>query len=123
MAYAGYIIITIITTIIIIISFMELGHFLARSDLTYPEVSLKVYHDSFFQLGSSVSLPWVIYFEAFYLHVVSSFSCIPVICPKLVLFLNMSVQRLPLDLPCSGPVNHSGEILTTGKSHGKKLDT
>jgi len=41
--------------------------------------------------------------------------------------LNMPVQRLkvailPLDLPCSGPVTHSGEILTTGKSHGKKLD-
>ena len=36
----------------------------------------------------------------------------------------MSVQRLkvailPLDLPCSGPVTHSGEILTTVKSHGK----
>ena len=41
--------------------------------------------------------------------------------------LNMPVQRLkvavlPLDLPCSGPVFHSGEILTTGKSHGKKPD-
>jgi len=41
--------------------------------------------------------------------------------------LNMLVQRikvaiLPLDLPCSGPVTHSGEILTTGKSHGKKMD-
>ena len=35
----------------------------------------------------SVSLPWVIYCEAFYLHVVFSFSCILVICPKLVLFL------------------------------------
>jgi len=39
--------------------------------------------------------------------------------------LNMPVQRLkvailPLDLPCSGPVTHSGKILTTGKSHGKK---
>jgi len=43
--------------------------------------------DSFYQSDSSVSLPWVIYFEAFYLHVVTSFSCIPVICPKLVLFL------------------------------------
>jgi len=37
--------------------------------------------------------------------------------------LNMPVQRLkvailPLDLPCSGSVTHSGEILTTGKSHG-----
>ena len=68
------------------ISFMELGHMLTRSGLTYPEVSSKVFHDSFCQLGSSVSLPWVIYFEAFYLHVVSSFSCIPVICPKLVFF-------------------------------------
>jgi hypothetical protein len=42
--------------------------------------------------------------------------------------LDMTVQRLkvailPLDLPCcSGPVIHSGEILTTGKSHGKKPD-
>jgi len=41
--------------------------------------------------------------------------------------LNMPVQRLklailPLDLPCSGPVTHSEEILTTGKSHGKKPD-
>jgi len=66
---------------------MELGHLLTRSGLTYPEVSSKVYHDSFYQLGSSISLPWVIYFEAFYLNVVPIFSCIPVICPKLVLFL------------------------------------
>jgi len=41
--------------------------------------------------------------------------------------LNVPVQRLkvaipPLDLPCSGPVTHSGEILTTCKSHGKKLE-
>jgi hypothetical protein len=41
--------------------------------------------------------------------------------------LNMSVHMLklatlPLDLPCSGPVTHSGEILTTGKSHRKKPD-
>jgi hypothetical protein len=40
---------------------------------------------------------------------------------------NTPVQRLkvailPLDLPCSGPVTHSGEILTTGKSHEKMLD-
>jgi len=39
--------------------------------------------------------------------------------------VNKPVQRLkvtilPLDLPHSRPVNHSGEILTTGKSHGKK---
>ena len=69
------------------ISFMELGHLLTRSGLTYPEVFSKVYHDSFCQMGNSIPLPWVIYFEAFYLHAVSSFSSIPVICPKLVLFL------------------------------------
>jgi len=39
--------------------------------------------------------------------------------------LNMPVQRLkvailPLDLPCSGPITHSGKILTTGMSHRKK---
>jgi hypothetical protein len=37
----------------------------------------KIYHDSFCQSDSSVSLPWVIYFKTSYLHVVSSFSCIP----------------------------------------------
>ena len=42
-------------------------------------------------------------------------------------FLNTPVQRLkvailPLDLPCSGSINHLGEILTTGKSHRKKPD-
>ena len=31
---------------------MELGHLLTRSGLTYPEVSSKVYHDSFCQLGN-----------------------------------------------------------------------
>jgi hypothetical protein len=71
------------------ISVMELGHLLTRSGLTCPEVSSKVCHDSFHS-GSSVSLPWVIYYEAFCLHVVlvSSFSCIPVICPNLVLYDN-----------------------------------
>ena len=44
-----------------LVSFMELGHLLTRSGLTYPKVSSNVYHDSFRQLGSSVSLPWVIY--------------------------------------------------------------
>ena len=87
---------------IIIVSVMELGHLLMHSGLTYPEVSSKVCHDSFCQLGNSVSLPWVIYYGAFYLHVVS----------------RLKVAILPLDLPCSGPVTHSGEILTTGKSHG-----
>ena len=79
--------IKIIIIIIIITSPMQLGHLLTRSCLTYPEVSSKVYHDSCCQSDSSVSLPWVIYFQAFYLHIVSSFSSIPVICSKLVLFL------------------------------------
>ena len=77
------------------ISVMELGHLLTCSGLSYPEVSSKVCHDSFCQLGNSISLPWVIYYGAFYLYVVSSFSCIPVICLKLVLFL-ISLQFLPL---------------------------
>jgi len=34
----------------------------------------------------------------------------------------LKVAILPLDLPCCGPVTHSREILTTGKSHGKKSD-
>jgi hypothetical protein len=66
---------------------MEMVLLLTHSGLTYPEVSLKVCHDSFCQLENSVSLPWVIYYEAFCLHVVSTFSCISVICLKLVLFL------------------------------------
>ena len=74
-----YIIIIVITIIIVVMSVMQLGHLLTRTGLTYPEVSSKVYHDSFCQLDSTVSLTWVIYLEAFYLHVVSSFSCIPVI--------------------------------------------
>jgi hypothetical protein len=40
---------------------------------------------------------------------------------------NMPVQKLelgilPLDLPCSGLITHSGEILTIGKPHETKLD-
>ena len=79
--------IIIINSSSIIIQCHGVGPLLTRSGLTYLEVSSKVCQDSFCQLGNIVSLPWVIYYEAFYLHVVSSFSCIPVICPKLVLFL------------------------------------
>jgi hypothetical protein len=42
------------------ISVTELGHLLTRSGPTYSEISSKVCHDSFCQLGHSVSLPWVI---------------------------------------------------------------
>jgi hypothetical protein len=40
----------------------------------YPEACSKVCHGSFCQLGNSVSLSWVIYYGAFYLHVVSSYT-------------------------------------------------
>ena len=73
-------------TLLVIIICHVVGPLVTRSGLTYPEISAKVYHDSFCQLGSSLSLPWVIYFEAFYLHVVSSVSCIPVVCAKLLFF-------------------------------------
>jgi len=59
-----------IVIIIIIYLSWSWAKLLTRSFLTYPEVSSKVYHDPFCLFGSSVSLPWVIYFEAFYLHVV-----------------------------------------------------
>ena len=39
------------------ISVMEMDHLLIRSGLMYPEVTSKVCHDSFCQLGNSVSLP------------------------------------------------------------------
>ena len=68
-------------------SVVELGHLLTRSGLTYLEVSSEVCHDSFCQLGNSVSLSWVVCHEAFCLHVVSSSSCIPVVCLEPVFFL------------------------------------
>jgi hypothetical protein len=42
---------------------MELGHLLTRSGLTCPEASSKPWF--LLPVGSSVSLPWVIYYEAF----------------------------------------------------------
>ena len=54
----------IIIIIIIIISVMELGHFLTSPGITDPEVSSKFCHNSFCQLGNSVSLPWAIYCAA-----------------------------------------------------------
>ena len=68
-------------------SVMELGHLLTRSGLAYLEVSSEVCHDSFCQLGNSVSLSWVVCHEAFCLYVVSSSSCIPVVCLETVLFI------------------------------------
>jgi len=41
-------------------SVMELGHLLTCAGLAYLEVSSGVCHDSFCQLGNSVSLSWVV---------------------------------------------------------------
>ena len=103
---------------------MELDHLLTRSGLTYPEVSSKVCHDSFCQLGNSVSLSWVICYRAFYLHVISSFFCIPVICLKLVLFL-IPLQFVRLFCNVSGffpwdlPVVKISPEWVTGPEQGK----
>ena len=68
-------------------SVMELDNLLTRSGLMYLEVSSEVCHDSFCQLGNSVSLSWAVCHEAFCLHVVSSSSCIPVVYLEPMLFL------------------------------------
>jgi hypothetical protein len=91
---------------------MELGHLLTRSGLTYLEVSSEVCHDSFCQLGNSVSLSWVVYREAFCLHVVSSSSCIPTVCLEPVLFLihlqcvNLFCNLSPSVSCCSSHIFH-----------------
>jgi hypothetical protein len=90
---------------------MELGRLLTRSGLTHPEVSSKVCHDSFCHLGNSVSLSWVIYYGAFYLHVVSSFSYIPVICLKLVLYL-IPLQFVHLNIKNYSTLNMGVAALT-----------
>jgi hypothetical protein len=58
---------------------MDLGHLLTRAGLTYPEVSSKDCHNSFCQLGNSVSLPWVICYEAFYLQITKELKITPIL--------------------------------------------
>jgi len=96
----------------------EFGHLLTRSGLTYYSLSYPtvILNFSWYSLFSQTR-KWR-----------PSHSGITV-SPGMeeMPSLNMPVQRLkvaiiPLDLPCSGPVTHSGEILTSGKSHGKKSD-
>jgi len=72
-------------------SVMELGHLLTRSGLTYQELSSKVYHDSVCPLGNSVSLPWVIYFEAFNLHAITSFLLYSINLSKIGVIFNSFV--------------------------------
>ena len=49
-------------------------------------------------------------------------SCLTTVVENLLLHIISNGHYLPLFLTCSGPVTHSGEILTTGKSHGKNPD-
>ena len=78
---------------------MQLGHFLARSSLTHPEVSLMVPSASFCLLVCSCLLSSVIYYQAFCLHVATSLFCIPVFSPKLGLYL----FPLPSQPKCISP--------------------
>ena len=84
-------------------SVMELGHLLTRSGLTYLEVSSEVCHDSFCQLGNSVSLSWVVCHKAFCLHVVSSSSCISV--PKTVNYRKVVLNQM-FDLRHEDLIDH-----------------
>ena len=59
------------------ISVMQSGDLLIRSGLTYPEVSSKVYHDSLCQLGSIVSLTWVIIIILFVIFMQYIYSYVP----------------------------------------------
>ena len=67
--------------------FHELGHLLTLSGLAYLEVSSEFCHDSFCQLGNTVSLSWAVCHEAFCLHVVSISTCNPAVYLEPVLFL------------------------------------
>ena len=70
--------------------FENSGHFLTRSGLTHPEVSKLVFPGSFCLSACSFLLFWVIFHEAFCLHVFSS----PVFCPKLGVILLQSLCLL-----------------------------
>jgi hypothetical protein len=83
----------IIFITIIIISVMQLDDLLIRSGLTCPEVSSNVCHDSFCQSGSSVSLPWVTYYEAFCLYFVSSFFLYSSNFSKIGVILNTFIAK------------------------------
>jgi hypothetical protein len=69
------------------VAIKEVGHLLIHSGLTHLVVSSVVFLGSFCLLGRSFLSIWVICYVAFDLHVVSMFSCSPVFCPKLGLYL------------------------------------
>jgi hypothetical protein len=68
---------------------MELSHFLTRSILTHLEVSILVSPSFFYLMFCSILVFSVIYCGAFCLYFATDFFCIPVLCPKLGLYLLM----------------------------------
>jgi len=101
------------------ISVMQLGHLLTRSCLTYPQVSLKVYHDSFCHLRSNVSLPWVIYFDAFYLHVVLCICTVLYICNVLLLTNLPSMHRITPNKPFVVSGRYRTQLSVASDFYGK----
>ena len=73
--------------------FENICHFrlLTRSGLTYPEVSKLVFAGSFAFRPVVFLLSWLIFYEAFCLHVAAIVFCSPVFCPKLGFILFFSV--------------------------------
>ena len=92
------------------ISVMELGHLLTRSGLTYPEVLQRSYHDFFCQLGSSTSLPRVIYHHHHHVSVMELGHLLPVPVSR----IQKSLQRSTMIPSASCGPEAKGSNPTTG---------
>ena len=66
---------------------MELGHLLTHSGLTHLAIFLTFSPGFFYLLVFSILIFSVIYYGAFCFYVANKFFCIPVVCPKLGLYL------------------------------------
>jgi hypothetical protein len=97
------------------LSVRELGHLSTCFGITHPVVSSAVFLGSFFLLGcsflvidvvSSVTVPSDMEENAMPVHA----------CPE------ASDGSPTTGFPCCGPITHSGDISTTGKSHKKQPD-
>jgi hypothetical protein len=80
------------------IAVMQLGHLLTHSGLTHSEVSSKLCHNSFCQLGNSVSLPWVIYYEAFYMLCECAHVCVYILPKKQLSYILIIARNMVHDL-------------------------
>jgi len=75
---------------------MELGHWLTRSSHTHLEVSILVSPGFFCLMLCRILVFSVIYYGVFCLYFATNFFCIPVLCPKLGLYLlmcNLSLHK------------------------------